>query len=286
MALRVSPITAPDLRPVAEFLHRHLNQRLSPDTWARALAVPWKVDAPNHGFMLTDGPVIAGVYLAYYSEQAIDGRPERFCNLGPWCVLPDYRFHSVRLLKALLAQPGYHVTDLSPSGSVVGINQRLGFTLLEPATALVPNLPWPSWPGRGGTVSGHPAVIEQTLTGPELQLYRDHAGAQAARHLVLRRGDTHCYVVFRKDRRKGLPVFATFLHVGNPELFTRMARPLARHLLLRHGALVSLAELRVVGHRPRPSRLLARHRPKMLRSDRLRPDQVSYLYSELTCIAW
>ena len=40
-------------------------------------------------------------------------------------------------------QDGYHFTDLSPSGNVVALNRRLGFTQLDTATALVPNLPWP-----------------------------------------------------------------------------------------------------------------------------------------------
>ena len=74
----------------------------------------------------------------------IDGRVERFCNLGAWCVLPEHRFHALRLLKALLAQDGYHFTDLSPSGNVVGLNERLGFRVprhdddggAEPAVAV------------------------------------------------------------------------------------------------------------------------------------------------------
>lgn len=286
MALRVNPISAPDVPRVAEFLHANLNRRLSADAWARSMVVGWKVDAPNHGFLLTRGDTVAGVYLAFYSERMVDGRPERFCNLGPWCVLPQARFHAARLLKALLAQPGYSFTDLSPSGSVVEINRRLGFAWLDTTTALVPNLPWPSWPRRGTAISSDPAVLEQTLAGDELDIYRDHRAAAAARQVVLVDGDEHCYVVFRKDRRKGLPVFVSLLYVSNPDLFRRMGRRLARHLLLRHGALASLAEVRVVGHRPRPSVLLAAHRRKMFRSERLRPDQVDYLYSELTCVAW
>ena len=286
LALRVEPITGPDLPRVAAFLHHHLNQRLSAETWARSITPPWPVDAPNHGFMLTEQSTVVGAYVAFYAEQPVDGRPERFCNLGPWCVLPAYRFHGVRLLKAMLAQPGYHFTDLSPSGSVVVINERLGFTRLDTATALVPHLPWPSLPRRDTGISTDPAVIERTLTGQQLALYRDHRTAAAAHHLLLRRGDAHCYVVFRRDRRRGLPVFVSFLHVSDPELFGAMARRLARHLLFRHGALASLAELRVVGRRPRPSLLLAANRRKMFHSQRLRPDQVSYLYSELTCLAW
>ena len=75
--------------------------------------------------MLLDGDTIVGAHLAFYSERMIEDRRERFCNLGAWCVQPDYRFHSLRLLKALLAQEGYTFTDLSPSGNVIGVNEKL-----------------------------------------------------------------------------------------------------------------------------------------------------------------
>jgi hypothetical protein len=285
MAMHVRPITDSDVRPVAEFLHTHLNTRISAQSWARAMEVPWKVGAPNHGFQLLDGDRMVGAYLAFYAERIIDGRPERFCNLGAWCVLPEYRFSSIKLLKALLAQEGYHFTDLSPSGSVVPLNTRLKFQFLDTATALVPNLPWPSWPGRV-TISSAPAVLEATLTGRDLEIYRDHADAAAARHVLLTRDDRWCYVIFRKDRRKNLPLFASILHVSDPELFRSVARPFARHLLIRYGALASLAELRVVGRRPGLSVLLPSPRRKMFKSPTLAPDQIDYLYSELVCVAW
>ena len=121
-AVRVAPIGADDLRRVAALLHANLNSRVSVDHWARAADAPWEVESPNAGFMLLDGDEVVGAQLAFYSERSIDGRRERFCNLGAWCVLPEYRFHSLRLLKAALGQQGYHFTDLSPSGNVVDIN--------------------------------------------------------------------------------------------------------------------------------------------------------------------
>jgi hypothetical protein len=284
-AVRVAPITEVDVDRVAEFLHAHLNTRVSAEHWADAVEVPWEVEQPNAGFMLLDDDEVVGVQLAFYSERMIDGRRERFCNLGAWCVLPAYRFQGLRLLKSALKQPGYHFTDLSPSGNVVGINQKLDFRFLDTTTALVPNLPWPSWPGRG-IVSSDRDLIERTLTGRDLELYRDHAGAGAARHLVLIRGDEWCYVVFRKDRRKNLPLFASVLYVSNPPLFRAMARALSRHLLIHHGALATLAEERIVGSRPRPSFQLRSPRRKMFRSPSLTPAQVDDLYSELVCVGW
>ena len=209
---------------------------------------------------------------------------EKFCNLAAWCVAEDYRSHGLRLLKAMLAQDGYTFTDLSPSGNVVSLNSRLNFRHLDTATVLVPNWPWPR-PAHTRVISD-PALIESTLEGRDLDIYRDHARAIAAHHLLVQRDDQHCYVMFRRDRRKNLPLFASILHVGNPELFRKTARHVYSHLLTHFGVAATLAEKRVVNHQPRFSIPLRSPRPKMFRSDRLGSDQVDYLYSELTCVPW
>jgi hypothetical protein len=283
--IAVRPIMEDDLPAVAAFLHEHLNERVAADAWARAVDVPWPVQRPNAGFMLLEGEAVVGAHLAYYSNRMIHGRLERFCNLGAWCVLPSHRLSGLRLLKALLAQDGYHFTDLSPSGNVVGLNTRLGFRFLDTTTSVVPNIPWASRPFRD-TISSDPALLERTLTGCELQRYRDHSATAAARHLLLMRDGEWCYVVFRKDRRKGVPVFASILHVSNPQLFRAMTRPLARHLLLRHGAAATLIERAVIDHRPRLCRVVDSPRRKMFRSPSLEPAQIDYLYSELVCLSW
>jgi hypothetical protein len=285
MAVRLAPIADADVAEVAIFLNATLNGRVSARTWARSMALPWKADGPNHGYLLRDGRRVVGAYLAFYSERVVGARMERFCNLGAWCVLPEYRLHSVRLLAALLAQDGYHFTDLSPSGSAVALGARLKFRALDTATALVPNLPRPTRPGRT-SVSSDPEVIEAMLADPVLDIYRDHAHAAAARHLVLRHDGRSCYVMFRMARRKGLPVFAVILYVSDPGVFRGGIAALSRHLLARHRALATLAELRIVGRRPRPSVMLRSPRPKMYRSTSLEPAQIDDLYSELECVPW
>ena len=284
-AIAVRPISEANMPAVAAFLNEHLNDRVPAGAWASAIDVPWNVDAPNAGYVLCDGDRVVGAHLAFYSERTIEGRLERFCNLGAWCVLPDYRFHALRLLKALLAQDGYHFTDLSPSGNVVPLNTRLGFTFLDTTTTVVPNLPWPSAPW-GGRIIADRARIERRLTGRELEIFRDHAGTQAARHLLLERGDEQCYLVFRKDRRKRIPLFASILYVSNPHLFRAMSGRVSRNLLLRHGAAATLVEHAVVYHRPRLSRTVESPRRKMFRSPSLAPAQIDYLYSELVCLSW
>ena len=278
MPIELATIYAVDVPRVAAFLHEHLDRAVSAERWARAIAVPW---ASQVGFMLLDGDAVVGAQLAWPSRRSVGGREERFCNLGSWCVLPGYRRHSLRLLRAALADRDCTYTDLTPRPEVVQINERLGFRHLDTTTVLMPNLPWPV----RGSASSDPAVLEATLTGAELQRYRDHAGAEPARHVVLRRGDAWCYVMFRVERLRGLR-FASLLHVSDPALFARMARPLARHLLLRHRTVATLAELRIAGRRPWPAIALRRKPPKMFRSDRLGPADADDLYSELVFQPW
>ena len=284
-AVELLPITAADVRAVAEFLHAELNARITSERWEAAIIPPWPCQQPNHGFLLQTGERVVGVYLAFYSERKMEGKSERFCNLAAWCVLDEYRSYGLRLLNALLAQKGYHFTDLSPSGNVIALNTRLKFSQLDVETALVPNLSWPLWPRRVQVIS-EPQEIGQTLSGRDLKIYRDHAAAAAVRHVVLVEDGAACYVMFRKTRRKNLPLFASILYVGNRELFRNLAKYVFRHLLLRHGIAATLVELRVIGYRPKPSFMLKSPRPKMYRSATLRPDQIDDLYSELTCLAW
>jgi hypothetical protein len=279
MTVELAPITGADITEVAEFLRANMNKPR--DTWARVCVPPWNVDAPNHGFLLKDGQRVVGVQLAFYAERLVSGRAERFCNLGAWCVLPEYRFHSLRLIMAVVAQDGHHFTSFTPMDRTRTILDRLGFRPFDTSAALVPNLPWPTVPG-GTRISDDPEVIERTLAGSELELYRDHAHALAVHHHVLIRGRDSCYIMYREARSKGLP-YAILLHVSNPDLFQHAMHPLTRHLLLRHRLVATLGELRIIGQQPRLSVKLTAW-PKMFRSGSLEPEQIDDLYSELACV--
>ena len=279
------PILRADFQAVGLFLHQNLNSRIPAHRWVAMMSPSWQFDGPNHGFMLRDGEGIVGVQLAFYSARDRQTGPVQFCNIAAFCVLPDYRVHSLRLLRAVLAQPGYCFTDLSPSGNVQSLNLRLGFRKLDTTTALIPNIASVLPTGGMRLVTGR-ASIAGRLAGSDLRIFRDHYSADAAEHVMLVEGDRYCYVIFRRDRRKNLPLFATLLHVSDPALFRKGRGQLFRHLLLQHGILFTLMELRLVGDRPLLSRLLPGHRPKMFRSADLGPEAIDYLYSELTCVSW
>jgi hypothetical protein len=278
----LAPTTTADVREVAAYFHRALNDRLSADEWARSIVPPWSCDAPNHGFHLRVDGVVVGAALAFYADRAVARRTERVCNLAAWCVDDEHRSDGLRLLRALLGQQGYTFTDLSPSGNVVALNERLKFKHLNTATTLVPNLPLPT---RGVRAVADPDRIAERLSGRQRRIFDDHRDAAAARHVVLDVAGRPLYIVYRKDRRKGLPVFASLLHVSEQDLLPRAWGRLSNHLLA-HGALATLVEERVTGWAPAGARRLAHPRPKMFRSKELAAEDVDYLYSELTCVAW
>ena len=243
---------------------------------------PWSGDAPNHGFQLTlDGRVV-GAHLAFYSRRRIGAAERRFCNLAAWCVLDDYHAEGLRLLRALLAQRDYEFADLSPSGNVIALNERLRFRHLDTSTALVPAVPWFA---PGVRVSSDPDELARALEGPDAELYRDHVGAAAAIHLLVTHRGRSTYVVVRRERRKGVAGFGSFLYVGDRDVLRAAFRPLAWHLLVHHRIGVLLAETRLTGPTPRGSATLRHARPKMLRSEHA-DAPIDYLYSELACVAW
>lgn len=278
----VAPITGADLDDVGVFMNAQLNPKVAPAAWARALDVPWAVDAPNHGFLLRapDGAVV-GAYLAYYSRRRVAGDVVDVCNLGAWCVAEEHRFAGVRLLTALLGQPGYHFTDLSPSGNVVPLNRKLKFVELDTTADVVPHVPRPC----GCRISLAADRLDEVLVGRDREVWFDHRRAQAARHAVVSVGSQHCYVVFRKDTRRGVRAFASVLYVGDADVYRDHARCLGRRLL-RQGCVATLVERRLSGGTPRGGRALRQNRPKMFRSPSWTPTDVDYLYSELTCLEW
>ncbi|WP_375386196.1 hypothetical protein [uncultured Microbacterium sp.] len=283
--VELRPILEADRGDAAAFLHECLNDRVSVADWMRLLSPPWAVEASNSGFQLRAGDRIVGVYAAVYSEREIDGERLRFCNLAAFCVLDDHRAHSFRLLRAILGQQGFEFTDLSPSGNVVALNERMGFERLDSRTTLAVNIP--AVGARGVSLSGDPTVLRATLTGADAAIYRDHRDAAAARHLVVVSGDEYAYLVFRKDRRKRIPVFATPLYAGGSRELLQSAWPrVASHLLLRHGLLATLAEERILGFAPRAGRPLVSPRAKMFRSKIVSAASIDYLYSELTLMEW
>jgi hypothetical protein len=282
MAVSLRPITDDDRGTVARFLHEHYDPKVPVESFRGLFAANQSEARPNSGVMLVDGDDVVGAYVAYYSDRVVDGQVRRMCNLGTWYVLPSYRGHSFRMAKALLTQDGFHFLDLSPSEAVPALNKRLGFKYLPDRAVVLPALPWP-W--RAASISSDPRVIQQALSGEELQLYIDHRHAPAARHVVLQHRGAVCYVVLRVVRRKGLPA-AIVLHASRPEMLRSMIHPFGGFAFLRHRVVAVVVELRWLDGTVPGGSIPIRLPPKMLRSPTLGPGDVDYFYTELPYLNW
>lgn len=255
---------------------------VSADTWARGMSASWMADDENRGSCLRVGDTVVGAALAFRSRREIDGRVERFCNLGAFCVMEAYRPHSVMLLRALLRARDVTFTDLSPSGVVPDLNRRLGFRELDTTTTLIPNLRIP--PRRTRVVTDH-EVITRELDETSRRVFEDHRASSAALHHLLVVGGRRCLVISRRDRRRGIRGFRTVLWVSDPEVFTAGIGALTARYL-REGSVATLVERRVAPEHIRGGLPVRNPRPKMFKSRTLEASAIDNLYSELTEIPW
>lgn len=283
-SVALTPITKPDLPRVATFLHNNLNHRVTERAWEQLMTPSWDPDPPNHGFLLSHADAVVGAYVAVYSRRTVDASVVSVCNLAAFCVLPDHRAHSLRLVRKMLAQRGYVFTDLSPSGNVPALNDRLGFTRWDTATRLVTNLPCRA--RRDVAVLERKADIAEILAEADARVFEDHQDAAAARHLVVQTDEGYGYLIYRRDRRRRLPLFASPLYVGGSAEILADAWPSVAGVLLRRGLTFTLGERRILGFVPSgPGRDLRDPRPKMYKGS---PDSApkDYLYSELVLLQW
>ena len=277
----VEPITETRISDVCRFLHAHLDPNMPPEKWRAAFEPPWEVDAPNRGFVLLDGGELVGVLGAMYSDRLIRGTREQFCNLFGWFVLPTHRRHSLKLLYAALSAKNYHFTDLSPLSTLLPVLQRLGFQILDTTTTIVPNLPLAAAGLRSRIHTGDRGG--DILKGESARIFRDHRDAAAVRQLVVERPEGVCHLVYRVHRRKSVRC-ATVLYLSDPDLFARSMRAVGAHLLLRHGALLTLIESRLLPERPKLSAQWRPKQSKAFRTANLGEADVDYLYSELVLL--
>lgn len=276
----VSPIVREDLLSVGQFLNEHLNRRISPEQWVASVTHDWADARPNFGVKLSDGDRLVGVFLAIYSDQSIRGRTERVCNPHTWCVLKEYRSKAVGLAAALVKQPGYHFSMLTPNPNVEAVFRFMKFRELDTRLSIFPNLP-----GLSGVraVSGDDA-IRASLRGDTLQDYERHADIPWLRHAVLEAPDgARCWIVHKPRVWKKLPC-ADLLHVSDPEVFRRGLPALRAHLLFRCRMVWTRVETRFIGAHPPWAIERTRTQPKLFLSTSFSDGDVRDIYSELVSL--
>ena len=127
-----------------------------PTAWARAVEVPWEVERPNAGFMLLDGDadrrrpprLLLG---------ADDRRPHASASATsvPGACCPTTASTACGCSRRCWRRTATTSPTSRRAGTWSGSTRGSGFRFLDTTTAVVPNLPWPSRPGRD-TISSDP----------------------------------------------------------------------------------------------------------------------------------
>jgi len=281
MALpKLEPIRDQDLPEFCAFLHRHLSPNHPPEVWAEAFRQGWGADKPNNGFLIRDehGAIVGGIG-AIYAVYPVRGKPEQFCNITSWVVLDQYRTQSMRLAMAVVSQPGFHFTDLSPTAVVEQSLKFLKFKPMDERRVVLFNLPAPHLRLAGWKVLTEEAAIEAVLDDAALKVYRDHRHFPWLRFVAVGKGRDWSLVAYKRAVLKGLPS-AEIIGFTNPGNVLRCLPLLGCHFILR-GMATTRVEVRLLPGLPVwPHKVLAGYRNKVFRSDALGESDIQNLYTE------
>lgn len=289
MGVEIQPITNDNLLEVGRFLTAYFPPDTKGDEWGKewlkTVNLPGS-DAPNHGFLLRDvrQNLVVGALTAIYSVRDIPyplaTERQHFCNLAVWCVAPDYRLYSIKMLQIILAQNGYTFTDLIPGAVAQKIDQRFGFKYFDTTTYLIPNILYPK---PSITITSDLEVIESHLKGDEpfYTYFKDHLPAKWTNHLLLLTPkNDYCYLQWRKQKH-ARHKFISLRYISHPLVLWREYHALGHHFLTKHYSPFTLAEIRLTRYRIQPSIQFPRPVKRLYKSD-LPPDYIDYLYSEIT----
>jgi hypothetical protein len=273
----IEKLTAGMFPEVFTLLHR-LDPHM-PEAIARRAFEPrgWH-DEDHYGYvMLAEGKPV-GVLGALFSQRLIEGRSVRFCNLHNWYVEPAHRARSLLLMRPILALKDHVITDLSASGEVVAISERLGFTRLDRTIRLLPQIPWKSGTADLIDLVKTPDVVASRLNAQEQQLVRDHQhiGCQV---LLVESDDGHCLVIASTVPARWLPhVFVHYL--SNPQVFARHHSQI-RHQLLRAGGCYVAVNTPHLAGETIPYSFTADANQRLVRGTHCPPESIDSLYSEM-----
>lgn len=271
----IEAITGETLPEFASFLAANMRHPRSAEDWASGLQTGWAAVRPNYGFVLrAEGRVVGGIG-AIYAQRSIRGQTENFANITSWCVLDSHRKWSMPLAMAVIAQPGYHFTDFSPTKIVAEVLQFLNFKPLDEGVVVIPNVVASPLRGR---IASTPAQISRSLSGPALQVWQDHASFPWLRHVLIGEPGNWCHVIYKRGRLKGVPS-ARILYRSDASIMDDYLPRLFWHFL-GCGFLTTQVERRFLNRIPQVSRVLTGFNPKQYLSPTLQASDIDYLYSE------
>ncbi|MCG6155289.1 hypothetical protein [Rubinisphaera margarita] len=179
------------------------------------------------GYVLRAEGKLVGILGMLFSQRRINGDLVQLCNLHTWKVDPEFRGHSLRLMRPALSLTDHTVTDFTPTESVRQISRRLGFQSLDSSLRVL--LPCPSVVPARHKIECRRVTSEEIAPSSEPDLQKillDHPTPLFSQ-VEVSVNNRRCLVVYSRVTRWRVPY--CFVHfISDPELFVEHSLAIRR----------------------------------------------------------
>jgi len=282
MTATLRPVIPGDIPGICQFLHDHMNSKISTDQWRALFSHGWWKTAPcslpDLGIIAEDQGRIVGFHGHVCSERSIQGRKERFLNFTSWYILKEYRKHGLgsKMLEMATADPEVTCTVFSLSPKRIDFFKTLGMNVLDEYRLL--------WRKRGGNTDDLQLItdydkIRYRVDVRDVSMVEDHRKLPVIQVLISS-CCVECLLLLSKAKKAGGVVYYDVLYRSNPGLFTDFAPQIAE-LILPDENCVMAADKRFVEGPMAGGELEKIKSPRFYKSGRVHPRDIDLAYSEI-----
>jgi hypothetical protein len=228
--------------------------------------------------VMTDGGRAVGFLGLLFSRPMIGGEIRPLANLTSWIVEEPYRKHSLGLLLPILKLP-HTLTDFTPSPDVYRLLARAGFHDLDSGYRFLFPLPRTT---RRCRIITEPDAVRPLLSDDERLRFDDHQNL-GLRFFLLHTPEGDCIIALSSLSRKQPPYrLGEVLFLSSPDIFTMHSSELVSSLCRLLRVFTLFCDERFLGGRAVAGSIRRRlDPPRQFRSNSLKPEEISGLYSEL-----
>lgn len=279
----VSAINTDKIHEAALFLERNMDHGVDYSAWSTAIKTSWIETPPNFGFALFNKEnQIVGLICALYSCQKIDGKLFNVCNPHSWCVLPEYRDHSISLVLAVINQPNYSFTMFTPNKDGIQIFSYLGFKPLDNNLKYIPNIP--SLINSSITLITDEDKLTPLLNEENLKIHNDHKAFSSIKKVVIKTKEKKLFILLQTIKYKRCKS-ARLVYVDDYDYLIANIKIIKHLFLMKLGLIFTIIEKRfakesydsIIGFREKGHQ-------RLYISKELKPHQIQYVYSELSAL--
>ena len=280
--MKVEKASLNDFKQVYPLLREFNNPKISKEQWQNLFSDYWNFKDAYCGYKLMDGSKVKGFISCIFSRKYINGKWEKFCNLSSWIVKKEYRNYSIEILYPLKNLQDYTITSFTPAvSSYKALTKLFKFKDFDRCEVIIPVLP--RFLKRNCKITTHSPLRTQTflqyLSEYEKKVFQDHVFFDCE-HLVVRTDRGNLYLIFKKVYKRHLP-FAKLYFAGDPGIFLEHLEELRFRIPLALKTVGLVVDSRFLGDEPIPfSKSKKFYMPMLYKSDRLKPHEIDYLYSE------